>query len=134
MSGWWCALGILAALYERNISGEGQQIDVSMVDCGIDIRIDMITQYGVTGKVDGRLGNKHANSVPCGGYNTKEGKETFFMAVANQKQFDALMDVIGHPEYKNDERFSSPSARVENRDFVDNMVNELHRSTPGTRF
>ena len=125
MSGWWCALGILAALYERNISGEGQHIDVSMVDCGINTLEHMITQYGVTGKVDGRLGNRHANSVPCGGYNSKEGEETFFMAVANQKQFDALMDVIGHPEYKNDERFASPSARVENRDFVEDMVNEF---------
>lgn len=125
MSGWWCALGILAALYERNISGEGQHIDVSMVDCGINSLEHMITQYGVLGKVDGRLGNKHANSVPCGGYNTKEGEETFFMAVANQKQIESLLDVIGHPELKNDPRFASPSARVENRDFVDALVNEF---------
>lgn len=123
MSGWWCALGVLAALYERTISGEGQQIDLSMVDCGINTLEHMITQYGVTGKVDGRLGNKHANSVPCGGYDSTDGPETFFMAVANQKQFNALLDVIGHPEYKEDPRFTSSSARVENRELVDNMVN-----------
>lgn len=125
MSGWWCALGILAALYERSISGEGQHIDVSMVDCGINTLEHMITQYGVTGQIDGRLGNKHANSVPCGGYNTKDGEETFFMAVANQKQIDSLLDVIGHPELKTDERLASPSARVQNREFVDNLVNEF---------
>lgn len=125
MSGWWGALGVLAALYERTISGEGQHIDLSMVDCGINTLEHMITQYGVTGKVDGRLGNKHASAVPCGGYNSKDGEETFFLATASQKQFEALMDVIGRPDLKTDERSATSVARVENRDFVDQAINEF---------
>ena len=125
MSGWWGALAILAALYERTISGEGQHIDLSMVDCGINSLEHMITQYGVTGVVDGRLGNRHANSVPCGGFNSSDGEETFFMAIANNKQFFSLLDLMGHPELKEDERFNTPSARVEYRDIVEPMVNEF---------
>lgn len=125
MSGWWGALGVLAALYERSISGEGQQIDLSMVDCGINTLEHMITQYGMIGKVDGRLGNKHASAVPCGGYNSKDGDETFFLATASQKQFEALMDVIGRPDLKTDERSATSVARVENRDFVDQAINDF---------
>ncbi len=125
MSGWWCAVGILAALYERSISGEGQQIDLSMADCGINSLEHMITQYGVMGKVDGRLGNKHASAVPCGGYNTIEGEETFFLATAAQRQFENLMDAIGRPELKTDERCATGAARIENREFVDAAINEF---------
>lgn len=125
MSGWWGALGVLGALYERSISGEGQQIDLSMVDCGINSLEHMITQYGVTGKVDGRLGNKHASAVPCGGYNSKDGEETFFIATATQKQFESLMDVIGRPELKTDERCNSSVARVKNRELVDKAINDF---------
>ena len=125
MSGWWGALGVLAALYERTISGTGQHIDLSMADCGINSLEHMITQYGMTGKVDGRLGNKHASAVPCGGYNSSDGEETFFIATANQKQFGALMDVIGRPELKEDSRCATATARVENRDFVDSAINEF---------
>ncbi len=125
MSGWWGALGVLAALYERTISGLGQHIDLSMVDCGINTLEHMITQYGIMGTVDGRLGNKHANSVPCGGFTSKDGEETFFIAIANQKQINALCDLIGKPELKEDPRMASPSARVANREFVENLVNEF---------
>ena len=96
-----------------------------MADCGINSLEHMITQYGMTGKVDGRLGNKHASAVPCGGYNSSDGEETFFIATANQKQFGALMDVIGRPELKEDSRCATATARVENRDFVDSAINEF---------
>lgn len=123
MSGWWGALGVLAALYERTISGEGQHIDLAMVDCGINSLEHMITQYGMTGKVDGRLGNRHASAVPCGGYDTRDGKETFFLATATQKQFEALMDVIGRPDLKTDIRSATSAARIENRDLIDQAIN-----------
>lgn len=131
LSGYWCALGILSTLYERTISGEGQHIDVAMADVGIHTLESWIPIYGMTGVEPERAGNGHKQFAPVGGFNSLDGEENFFISLANQKQAEALADLIGHPEIKDDPRWANPLVRAENREWADGLVNEF--STKHTR-
>lgn len=123
VSGYWGAMGALGALFERMISGEGQQIDVAMADVGLNMLEAWIPTYGMTGGLPERYGNGHATFAPVGGFHSKEGEETFFISIANQKQAETLADIIGHTELKTDPRWANPSIRAQHRDWADGLVN-----------
>ena len=127
VSGYWGALGALAALFERTISGKGQQIDVAMADVGINLLEHYIPSYGLTGADSQRVGNGHALFAPVGGFDSKEGKDTFFISMANQKQAEIVADLIGHPELKTDPRWATPLSRAENRAWSEGLLNEFTR-------
>ena len=106
-------IGLLAALYHRERTGEGQHIDISLLDSQMAVLANQALNYLVSGKVPVRLGNAHPNIVPYQTFETADGH--IIMAVANDRQFAEYCRIIGTAELAADLRFSRTFARVENR-------------------
>lgn len=130
LAGIYCAMGILAALYERSISGKGQHVDVAMLDTCIANLEGAITAYGFTGHPMPRFGNGHPSVGCTGAYDTADGVNTIYMNCSSQKLADRIADAIGHPELKEDERFTSNSARQQNSAFLDSLINGYTSKLP----
>lgn len=112
-TGLYANIGILAALNERNISGEGQSIDISLFDSQISALANVASNYLISGKIPGLLGNNHPNIVPYQPFDTNDGK--MVVAVGNDGQFRKLCSVLGIEDIGVDERFATNSKRLENR-------------------
>jgi crotonobetainyl-CoA:carnitine CoA-transferase CaiB-like acyl-CoA transferase len=123
MSGLYATIAILAALCNRENSGRGQHIDLGLLDVQVASLVNQATNYLMTGKVPKRLGNAHPNIVPYQDFPTTDG--AVVIAVGNDQQFDRLSDVLGHPDWKADERFSTNPARVKNREVLIKMLNQI---------
>ncbi|MCK7613763.1 CaiB/BaiF CoA transferase family protein [Roseibium sediminicola] len=113
MCGMYATVSILAALNHRHQTGEGQHIDISLLDAQVSWLINQGAGYLVSGKVPGRLGNGHPTIVP---YETFPGADqTFILAVGNDSQFQKFCAVAGAPELAADPRFAKNADRVRNR-------------------
>ncbi|KEF38517.1 putative acyl-CoA transferase/carnitine dehydratase [Schinkia azotoformans MEV2011] len=113
-TGLYANIGILAALNERNQSGEGQSIDISLFDSQLSALANVASNYLISGKIPGLLGNNHPNIVPYQPFDTKDGK--MVVAVGNDGQFRKLCSVLGIEDIGVDERYATNSKRLENRD------------------
>ncbi|MDO8755699.1 MAG: CoA transferase [Anaerolineales bacterium] len=107
-------IAILAALQARAMTGQGQHIDISLFDSQLGWLANVASNYLISGNLPKRQGNAHPNIVPYQSFQVSDG--WFAIAVGNDRQFVRLCDVLGKPEIAMDERFSTNSARVENRD------------------
>ena len=125
LAGYWGALGVLAAVYERTISGEGQHIDLAMADVGANALEHWIPAYGLTGQEPVRCGNRWPGSAPTGGYNTKDGDDTVFISTANDKQAETVAEIIGHPELIGSDVYKTNVVRGQNADYINKLVNEF---------
>lgn len=123
MTGMNAAIGILAALNARQKTGKGQHIDVGLLDCSLAALTNIAQYYLTSGKTAPRLGNAHSTIVPYQVFEAQDGH--IVIAVGNDRQFGRLCDFIGKPEWASDERFSTNSARVENRDTLVPMLAEI---------
>ena len=112
-AGMFSATAILAALRARDITGEGQHIDLSLLDTQVALLANVASNYLVGGTPPRRLGNAHPNITPYEAFRARD--RWFALAAANQRQWAILCDVIGQPELKDDPRFADNSARVQNR-------------------
>lgn len=117
-------VGILTALYHRTTSGEGQFLDISLLDAEVSSLVNPGSNFLVGGIASGRWGNTNPNVVP---YQAVRAKDKWFMiAVGNNSQFARLCAALDAPEMASDPRFASNAARVENRDaLVDAMFSRL---------
>jgi crotonobetainyl-CoA:carnitine CoA-transferase CaiB-like acyl-CoA transferase len=113
-AGLHAAIGILAALYHRERSGEGQFIDISLLDSQVAVLANQALNYLVGGKPPGRLGNAHPNIVPYQTFETADGH--IIMAVGTDRQYAEYCTIIGAPHLASDERFKTNRGRVENRE------------------
>ena len=109
-------ISILAALQARMFTGEGQFIDIALFDSELGWLANVASNFLVSGKNPKRYGNAHANIVPYQSFQARDG--WFVVAVGNDKQFESFCRVIGKPEFSTDERFSTNSARVQNREVL----------------
>lgn len=113
LTGLYATIGIQAALLERNNSGKGQKIDLSLYDCATSALINIGSNHLMSGKTPSRLGNEHANIVPYQTFITQDGE--MVIAVGNDGQFDRLCQIIGHDNLIDDPRFSTNPNRVHHR-------------------
>ncbi len=113
LTGLYASNAILAALAERERSGQGQYIDLALLDVQIACLGNQALNYLTTGVPPKRLGNAHPNIVPYQDFPTADGD--FILTVGNDGQFRKFCEVAGHPEWATDPRFASNSARVANR-------------------
>ncbi|NCV84748.1 MAG: CoA transferase, partial [Oxalobacteraceae bacterium] len=95
-------------------SGEGQYIDMALLDVQVATIANMNMNYLCSGKVPGRQGNAHANIVPYQVFNAADGE--LILAVGNDTQFAKLCAVLGCPEIAGDERYAKNANRVRHRD------------------
>ena len=118
LTGLYATTAILAALQHRDRTGEGQHIDLALLDVQVACLANQTMNYLVGGQVPGRMGNAHPNIVPYQDFPTKDGD--MIVAVGNDSQFARLAATAGHPEWATDPRFHNSPARVAHRqDFID---------------
>ncbi|HLQ86278.1 MAG TPA: CaiB/BaiF CoA-transferase family protein [Salinisphaeraceae bacterium] len=114
MTGLYAAISVLAALAHRERTGEGQYIDLALLDVQIACLANQTLNYLTTGESPRRLGNAHPNIVPYQAFPTADGD--MIIAVGNDSQFANLCTVDEHPEWASDARFATNAARVAHRD------------------
>lgn len=122
-SGMFAATAILAALRARDLTGEGQLVDISLFDSHVALLTNVASNYLVGGKAPGRLGNAHPNLVPYDAFSARDG--WFIVGVANNKQWGLLCDVLSRPDMKTDDRFAANKDRVTNRDVLVTELNQI---------
>ncbi|APD09009.1 MULTISPECIES: CaiB/BaiF CoA transferase family protein [Thermus] len=126
MTGMMGAIAVLAALWERERSGLGQHIDLSLFDVGLFALANLGQSYLLTGKPPKRLGNAHAQIVPYGAFPAEDG--WLVLAVGNDEQFARLCQVLGLPELR--ERFPTNRERVTHREEVVEALAQVLRTKP----
>jgi CoA:oxalate CoA-transferase len=113
-AGLFTTIGINAALYDREKTGKGAYIDVSMLDCQIAILENAIARYLSKNEIPGPMGSRHPSIAPFEAFKTKDSY--IIIAAGNDKLFKNLCDVLQIPEISDDERFNTNSLRCENMD------------------
>ena len=114
LTGLYAAVGILAALAHRDRSGEGQHIDVSLLDVQVASLANQAMNYLASGQQPPRLGNAHPNIVPYQDFKTADGH--VILTIGNDGQFRRFCQVAGHPEWAADARFKTNTDRLQHRD------------------
>ena len=113
---------ILAALNARHRTGKGQKVELSLYETSLAMLINVASNYLTAGRNAGRFGNGHPSIVP---YTTYQAADAMIaIGIGNERQFARIAEVLGHPEWATDARFTSNRARVENRDAIDGLINE----------
>ncbi len=112
-TGMWAAIGILAALQERNRTGQGGVVDTTLYECALAWVNIQIAGYLGAGQLPVREGSGAAQIVPYQAFRTRDGY--IMMLAGNDNLFRRLCDIVGRPELASDERFRTNSARVINR-------------------
>ncbi|MCE3004348.1 MAG: CoA transferase [Xanthomonadaceae bacterium] len=126
MTGMYAVAGILAALRHADATGEGQQIDLALLDTQVGWLANQAMNHLVGGVVPGRQGTAHPNIVPYQVMPAADGH--FMLAVGNDAQFRRCCAVLGRPEWADDPRFASNAARVAHRaELVPLLATELRR-------
>lgn len=122
-TGMYAAAGILAALRHAERTGEGQQLDIALLDCQIAVLGNLAANYHLTGETPQRFGNAHASIAP---YQTFPTSDDFVvLAVGNDAQFRAFCGVAQLP-LADDPRFATNAARIANRiDLADAIASAM---------
>ncbi len=110
----WAALGIVSALLKRKDTGEGAIVDVSLYETAVAWMTMHSAQYAGSGKLPRKAGSGQAGIVPYRAYETADGE--LVVAAGNNTLFARLSQVLGHPEWPDDERFVDNPTRVANAD------------------
>jgi len=124
MTGLYASTAILAAVSHREKTGEGQHIDMSLMDVSVAAMANQTMNYLVSGTSPTRMGNAHPNIVPYQVFPTKDGH--LIIAVGNDRQFQSLVAVLGEETLASDERYKNNSNRVANRE---TLIPEITRLT-----
>ena len=111
-AGMWAALGIVSLLMRRRGTGEGGVVDVSLFETAAAWMTMYAAQYLADGRMPGKNGSGQAGIVPYRAYRTSDGD--LVVAAGNDALFRRLSQVVGHPEWPDDARFTSNPARVAN--------------------
>ena len=125
-TGVYASTAILAALEVRHRTGEGQHIDMALLDVGMAILANQASGFLNTGKVPQRQGNSHPSLVPYQDMPTLDG--AMLLAIGNDGQFTRFCAVTDRPELATDERFASNPQRVKHREALVPLLQEITRT------
>ena len=133
-TGMYATVAILAAVRHAERTGEGQHIDMALLDAQVAMLANLGAGYLVSGKVPGRMGNAHQNIVPYQVFETAPAadgaKDHLILAVGNDGQFAKFCEVAGHPELATDPRFVRNQDRVRNRAVLVPLLAEVLKRRP----
>ncbi|MFK0274677.1 CaiB/BaiF CoA transferase family protein [Ensifer sp. NPDC090286] len=113
-TGLYGVIAVQAALAQRERTGEGQQIDMALLDCMTGVLANQALNFLVSGKAPRRLGNAHPNIAPYQVFPTSDGH--LIVAVGNDRQFVKFCTLLGRSDLATDERYLTNALRVQNRD------------------
>ena len=119
-AGLFCALGILTALHEREVSGEGQWITTSLLQSQIFMLDFQAARWLQAHEVAKQAGNNHPTSIPTGVFKTQDGYIN--IATAGHVMWDRLCQAIGAPDFITREDFKTAAVRSKNRDAVNAAI------------
>lgn len=122
VTGIYSGVAILGALQSRNRSGQGQRVDLSLLETCLAIMPNLTAGYLLAGAKPDRLGNGHPNAVPYKVFATRDGNIT--LAVGNDEQWRRLCEAVGHPELARDTRYAENHARIARREEVETLVSD----------
>ena len=125
-AGLFAANAIQAALLARTKTGKGQAIDISLLDAQVTWLANVASNYLVSGNKPCRYGNAHPSIVPYQSFQAKDGY--FCLAVGNDSQWQKLCQMIERPELGTNERFSTNPARVQNRETIIPLLQDVFAS------
>ena len=114
LTGLYTCIGILSALHHRDKLGEGQEIDISLMDCQVSSLVNVASNYLFSGLTPERMGNQHPNIVPYQTFGTRDGE--LVVAVGNDDQFRRFSTVIGRPDLAEQEQFKHNEKRLQNKE------------------
>jgi formyl-CoA transferase len=127
-TGVYACSAILAAVEARHRTGEGQHIDMSLLDVGVALLANQAAGFLNTGKVPTRQGNTHPSLVPYQDFETADG--ALLLAIGNDGQFARFSQVAEHPEWATDARFAVNTQRVLHRDELTQLLQiEIRKRT-----
>lgn len=124
-TGLYASNAILAALWHARATGEGQHVDIALFDVQAAVLANQATNYFVSGRAPGRMGNAHPNLSPYQPFPCTDGM--VIVAVGNDGQFRALATALGRPHLGADARFATNAARVENRAELTGLLSDRTR-------
>lgn len=131
-TGMYSTVGILAALRHAERTGEGQHLDMALLDAQVAMLANLGANYLVSGKVPGRAGNAHQNIVPYQVFEVAAaqdgGKDHIILAVGNDGQFAKFCQVAGRPELASDPRFARNQDRVRNRGVLVPLLEQVMKT------
>ncbi len=121
-TGVWAALGILAALMERQQTGRGRVVDVALYETAVSLLSYQIAGYLASGELPGRWGTGFASIAPYQVFQTSDGE--LMVAAGNDRLFAALAEAAGAPELASDPRFVTNADRVRHRETLSELLAE----------
>lgn len=121
-TGLYAAIAIQAALLSRVSTGEGQHIDMALLDTQVASLSVLAMNYLTSGHIPGRFGNAHANIVPYQVFKALEGE--FIIACGNDQQFRALCEAIDLAELSDDPKFAQNRGRVTHREEITSILQQ----------
>ncbi len=128
LTGLYATVGVLAALAHRERTGQGQYIDLALLDVQVACLANQALNYLVAGVPPKRMGNAHPNIVPYQDFPTADGD--MILAIGNDAQFARFCELAGHPEWAVDTRFATNAARVEHRAVLIPLIRQVTVTKP----
>lgn len=113
LTGLYTCIGVLGAIHHRNMTGEGQEVDISLFDSQLAAMVNVASNYLCSGQVPERLGNAHPNIVPYQVFSASDGD--FVIAVGNDQQYRKLA-VLLEDQSLNAKKYETNAGRLENKD------------------
>jgi formyl-CoA transferase len=121
-SGMWSVIGILAALFRRQVKHTGASVNSSLLETALAWMSINIANFNADGDPGGRHGSGAAIIVPHRAYAVADGY--LVVSAANDRLFAKMCAALGHPEWARDERFTTNAARLRNREAIDRLIGE----------
>jgi crotonobetainyl-CoA:carnitine CoA-transferase CaiB-like acyl-CoA transferase len=125
-AGIFCAMGILVALLEREVSGQGQWVQTSLLQAQIAMLDFQAARWLIAGEIPGQAGNNHPTSIPTGVFKTADGHIN--IAAAGQEMFRRLAGALGAPRLAAEPDYADDKHRLKNRDKLNAAIEEITKT------
>jgi CoA:oxalate CoA-transferase len=127
VAGLYTAVGVLAALQERHISGKGQWVDISMLDCQVSVLENAIARYHVTGEAPKPIGTRHPVATPFQAFPTADGYIVIALGFGVVDQWTLLCSILETPDLIDDPRFDTGPKRTQNHAALEPLLIDAFR-------
>jgi crotonobetainyl-CoA:carnitine CoA-transferase CaiB-like acyl-CoA transferase len=122
VAGLHAASALLTALYYQRRTGRGQHIDLSQCESATTLIGESVLGYTLNGKIPERMGNRHPAHAPQGCYPCQGEDKWVAIAVSSDQEWAALDELMGNPDWFEDEKFADQKSRRENQDALDELI------------
>jgi crotonobetainyl-CoA:carnitine CoA-transferase CaiB-like acyl-CoA transferase len=132
IAGLYGAIGILAALHERERTGRGRHVSVALFDASVAAMVNQAANLLIGGMVPRPMGTAHPNISPYEAFHAAD--RPFILAAGNDRLFRRTCEVLGHPDWADEERFATNEARVRHREQLVSLLEGTFGTGPASRW